>query len=159
MSPKLKEDRFVVVIPDRIRETAKKNGITITSLAEQCLFTTYRNFCKQLAKGEIKKEWLEIICDKLDVSQKYITGETDNFKFRIEDFYLRDKQLNSLSDLLKYSQMGHYSDRIGELNGTDIENILSLIVAMLDSHDEMYSIVPFDRLDEIHEKVVSECQD
>lgn len=154
MSPKLREENFVSVDVERIREQCKRRKVKITDLAENYIFTSYRNFNKQLAKGQIKKTWLDIICDKLNVTRKYFIGECQHPYSRVEDYYAVDKMKEGLSQFLKFSQNLHYIEKLEQLDASDFLNIETIIIAMLDSPTEVNTIIPYEDLEKIHEKEV-----
>lgn len=150
MSPKLREENYVQIVPERIKDLSKKRNITLTYLAEQCIFTTYRNFSKQLSTGRLKKQWVEILAEKLDCSRKYLTGEKTHPGHRVEDFYSVDMMKSGLKQLMKYYEMGHYVDMIDDLSDISIQNIADIIIALIDSPDDFYHLVDMEQIEEIH---------
>lgn len=155
MSPKVKAEQLVKVVPDRIREIAKERNVTLTDIAVNCLYVTARHFRRQLSIGEIEYSWLEKICEKLNISRDYLLGNTDKKKERVEDFYAMDKMKESLVQLLRFSQNRHYTAKVEQLSGTDIEHILDLLIAMIDSPEKVDAIMPYEALEKIHYETVT----
>lgn len=154
MSPKLREENYIQIIPERIKDLSKKRNITLTYLAEQCIFTTYRNFSKQMSMGRLKKQWVEILAEKLDCSRRYLTGERSHPGHREDDFYSVDMMKSGLKQIMKYSEMGHYVNKIDDLSGIAIQNISDIIVALIDSPDDFYRLVDMEQIEEIHSRKV-----
>lgn len=154
MSPKIQPEQYVTIDADRIRELSKERHITQTYIAKTVLGYEYRHYTRELAKGCIKKEWLEKICDCLGCSRKYLTGESPQPGNRVNDFYLPDMMKQALKQLLIFSEMGHYTAQVEEMRGQDIENLVDILTAMLDSPEEFYKIVPMEQIEKIHSKKI-----
>ena len=55
---------------------------------------------------------------------------------------------------MKYSEMGHYVDKIDDLSGIAIQNIADIIVALIDSPDDFYRLVDMEQIEEIHSRKI-----
>lgn len=60
----------------------------------------------------------------------------------------------ALKQLLIFSEMGHYTAQVEEMRGQDIENLVDILTAMLDSPEEFYKIVPMEQIEKIHSKKI-----
>ena len=139
--PIIPADRYVPIIPERIRSLAKAKHITQTYIAKKVLGYEYRHYTRELSKGFIQKEWLEKISTCLDCSTKYLTGESQSPGYRYDDFYLPGEMRKALKQFLKFAQMEHYADLVDSMHGQDIANLEDILVAMLDDPEEFYKAV------------------
>lgn len=153
MSPKLRAAMYASIIPERIKEIALRRNVRMKDLAS-AVGTVYENFSRQIKKGSIQKDWLETICDTLDVSRDYLTGVRNHPGYRVDDFDQTDKKIEYLCLFLKYSAMGHYVDKASKLTANDLYKIEDIIIALLDSPEEFYELIPWNKLEEIHYREV-----
>lgn len=154
MSPKLRAAQYTAIIPERVKQVAQQRNVKMKDLAS-AVGTVYENFSRQVRKGTIQKDWLEIMCDRLDVSRDFLTGARDNPGCRIDDYDQAEKKKEYLGMFLKYSAMGHYVKKISALTGNDLYAIEEIIIALLDSPEEFYELIPLNKLEEIHFREVS----
>lgn len=143
------------VLSERIKLIAQKRRITITSIAKE-IHVSHRHLCRLLSQGEMSSEYLNKICEVLDINSKYITGETDRIGRRIEDFYSVDVIKDSLKKIMMFSEMGHYVEKIDDLQGMEIEDIVSILVAYIDSPEDFFKLVSMEDIDRIHHNKVFE---
>lgn len=152
--PIIPADRYVPIIPERIRSLAKAKHITQTYIAKMVLGYEYRHYTRELSKGFIQKEWLEKISTCLDCSTKYLTGESQSPGYRYDDFYLPGEMRKALKQFLKFAQMEHYADLVDSMHGQDIANLEDILVAMLDDPEEFYKAVSMDDIAKIHSRKI-----
>ena len=132
MSPKIRDENYRVIIPERVKEMAVKRNVKMKDLAES-VNTVYENFQRQVKKGIIRKEWLDEICDQLNISEKYLTGESDRKGHRINDYHKPDKLKKILKEFMLYSGHEHrYDDIIENLEWSNINEIELAIRFTLD---------------------------
>ena len=143
MSPKIKKERYINVDAERVKEVAEKKNVRMKDMAD-AIGTVYPNFQRQLKKGEIQKDWLSIICDLLNISEKYLTGESERKYRRGTDFNKIDEQKKALSNLLRFSRHTVEDiEKINILSIRDIEKIINLIDLKLDYPDIFEDVYKF----------------
>lgn len=129
---------------ERIKELAKKRGMTQTYLANEIIHVSYEHFSRQLKSGKIQKYWLEKLCDALNASRKYLTGEyqsTSNrnrIPARSNDYYVEENQRKAIAELLLYSRHESYSKRVDELTLLEIQTIIHTITWLMDDPETYY---------------------
>lgn len=136
MSPKLRAATYTAVIPERIKQIALKRNVKMKDLAS-AVGTVYENFSRQIRKGTIRKDWLETICDELNVSRDYLTGNKERAALRSSDFNSITKQREALKQLMIFSCCGGLCEMIDRLSDNDISAITTDIMGMILEWDEI----------------------
>jgi transcriptional regulator with XRE-family HTH domain len=70
------KETFLPIIKERFKSVLKESGKNQKQLAEE-LFITPEHLTRCLTKGRISKTWLYAIAKYLNISEKYLTGESD----------------------------------------------------------------------------------
>ena len=136
MSPKLRETTYISIVPERIKEVAVKKQIRMKDLAAS-VGTVYENFSRQIKKGQIQKDWLEIICDKLNVSREYLIGNSEKIGSRSNDFNRIDKVREALKQIVVYSRSSDLVEDVELLSDFDIHEIATEICGLIMDWDDI----------------------
>lgn len=136
MSPKLRDERCVQIIPERVKEMATKRNVKMKDLAE-AVGTVYENFSRQIKKGIIQKDWLEILCDKLSISRKYLTGECDRRGSRSNDFNVIEKQREAFKMLFTFSNHKGLCTDIDNMNDFEISELATFTAGLILDWDDI----------------------
>lgn len=121
------KETFLPVIKERFKEVLKESGKTQKQLAEE-LDITPEHLTRCLTKGRISKTWLFAIAKYLDISEKYLTGESDTALYYLAE---HRKDFDSL-DAIKHFMISrgfpeHYCDTLNDSQLMDIEYFISYI--------------------------------
>lgn len=121
------KETFLPIIKERFKEVLKESGKTQKQLAEE-LDITPEHLTRCLTKGRISKTWLFAIAKYLDISEKYLTGESDTAFYYLAE---HRKDFDSL-DAIKYFMISrgfpeHYCDTLNDSQLMDIEYFISYI--------------------------------
>lgn len=143
MSPKIKEENYRTVKLDRLKEVMQLRNVKMKNLAE-LVGTVYENFQRQVKKESIRKEWVELICDKLNISEEYLSGVTDKKYRRAHDFNKFDKQKEQLKQFMLYSGKKNYDEKIEDLTQKDMQNIQFIIEFAINFPDHFMQFFPKD---------------
>lgn len=107
---------------DRIKELAKKQGLSINSLEEKLGYS--RNTIYNLKNSKPSTERISEIADYFNVSTDYLLGRTDN------PLIAGDTVTKTEIDLKKDAAESFFYDG-HELNGEDLDLISSLLEARI----------------------------
>lgn len=121
------KETFLPIIKERFKEVLKESGKTQKQLAEE-LDITPEHLTRCLTKGRISKTWLFAIAKYLDISEKYLTGESDTALYYLAE---HRKDFDSL-DAIKHFMISrgfpeHYCDTLNDSQLMDIEYFISYI--------------------------------
>ena len=121
------KETFLPIIKERFKEVLKESGKTQKQLAEE-LDITPEHLTRCLTKGRISKTWLFAIAKYLDISEKYLTGESDSALYYLAE---HRKDFDSL-DAIKHFMISrgfpeHYCDSLNDSQLMDIEYFISYI--------------------------------
>lgn len=121
------KETFLPIIKERFKEVLKESGKTQKQLAEE-LDITPEHLTRCLTKGRISKTWLFAIAKYLDISEKYLTGESDTALYYLAE---HRKDFDSL-DAIKHFMISrgfpeHYCDTLNDSQLMDIEYFISSI--------------------------------
>lgn len=121
------KETFLPIIKERFKEVLKESGKTQKQLAEE-LDITPEHLTRCLTKGRISKTWLFAIAKYLDISEKYLTGESDTALYYLAE---HRKDFDSL-DAIKHFMISrgfpeHYCDSLNDSQLMDIEYFISYI--------------------------------
>ena len=127
MNPLGNKETFLPIIKERFKEVLKESGKTQKQLAEE-LDITPEHLTRCLTKGRISKTWLFAIAKYLDISEKYLTGESDTALYYLAE---HRKDFDSL-DAIKHFMISrgfpeHYCDTLNDSQLMDIEYFISYI--------------------------------
>ena len=127
MNPLGNKETFLPIIKERFKEVLKESGKTQKQLAEE-LDITPEHLTRCLTKGRISKTWLFAIAKYLDISEKYLTGESDSALYYLAE---HRKDFDSL-DAIKHFMISrgfpeHYCDSLNDSQLMDIEYFISYI--------------------------------
>ena len=127
MNPLGNKETFLPIIKERFKEVLKESGKTQKQLAEE-LDITPEHLTRCLTKGRISKTWLFAIAKYLDISEKYLTGESDTALYYLAE---HRKDFDSL-DAIKHFMISrgfpeHYCDSLNDSQLMDIEYFISYI--------------------------------
>lgn len=136
MSPKLRAAQYTTIIPERVKQVAQQRNVKMKDLAS-AVGTVYENFSRQIRKGSIQKDWLETICDELNVSRDYLTGSSEKIGMRSNDFNRTDKQREALKQLMLYSRHGSLAEKVDAMSDYEIGEITTDITFMLLEWDQI----------------------
>lgn len=118
MSSSRKVDKSVFITFERIKELAKKQGLSINSLEEKMGYS--RNTIYALKRNKPGSEKLQEIADYFHVSTDYLLGRTDN------PAIAKDNQEYTSEDLRKMAENAKTFDG-KPLTESDIEAIQNII--------------------------------
>lgn len=118
MSSSRKVDKSVFITFERIKELAKKQGLSINSLEEKMGYS--RNTIYALKRNKPGSEKLQEIADYFHVSTDYLLGRTDN------PAIAKDNQEYTSDDLRKMAENAKTFDG-KPLTESDIEAIQNII--------------------------------
>ncbi|BAM30612.2 Cro/CI family phage transcriptional regulator [Streptococcus pyogenes M1 476] len=118
MSSSRKVDKSVFITFERIKELAKKQGLSINSLEEKMGYS--RNTIYALKRNKPGSEKLQEIADYFHVSTDYLLGRTDN------PAIAKDNQEYTSEDLRKMAKNAKTFDG-KPLTESDIEAIQNII--------------------------------
>lgn len=142
MSPRIKQEKLERIDAERIREIIKSQKMKVSHFCEEQLNISYRNFCKILSKGEMDRRDLERMCDALNVSKEYLTGNSPVKMPRMMDFSVPEKKREALKELLKYSNRTQdIIDKVDELDMFAITHLTFLVELAITNPQEFYKIV------------------
>ena len=92
------KETFLPIIKERFKSILKESNMTQKELAEE-LDITPEHLTRCLTKGKISKTWLFAIAKHLNISEKYLTGESDTALFYFAE---HRKDFNSLDSIRNF---------------------------------------------------------
>lgn len=92
MSPAKRKEKTIKIDKDRFKSILTLSKVKQKDIANM-LYTSEAYFSRKIAQGEIDKDWMYKICDYLDVSVEYLTGESDGAYPRITDKYFEVQKI------------------------------------------------------------------
>lgn len=156
------KETFLPIIKERFKEVLKESSITQKQLAED-LDITPEHLTRCLTKGRISKTWLFAIAKYLNVSEKYLTGESDTALYYFAEHRKDFDSLDSIRNfMISRGFPENYCDCLNDSLLDDIEYFISYMCEyhesplrnMVDNEITLSQQIQelFERIKELEEK-------
>lgn len=150
MSPVKKKERIATIDRERFKTMLKSSKYSQREIAEM-LFTTEAYLSRRLKLGNIDKEWFNKICEWLDISPEYLSGESP-----IDAPWVswKRKKING-SDCIRDFMLsrGFSKDFTENLTSDNLNDIEMFIVSMVKNNGESPLEVGRDNMDNLANQV------
>lgn len=123
------KETFLPIIKERFKKALKDAGKTQKQLSEE-LFISPEHLTRCLTKGKISRPWLMAIAQALNISEKFLSGETDT-EFLFWADHRNDHNIEELLSNYMVS-LGWSPAQQAELSSDDWEKIKLAIKMIID---------------------------
>lgn len=132
VNPLGNKETFLPIIKERFKTVLKESGKTQKQLAEE-LDITPEHLTRCLTKGRISKTWLFAIAKYLNISEKYLTGESETALYYLAE---HRKDFDSLDSIKHFMiSRGFPENYCDGLNAALLDDIEYFISYMCEYHE------------------------
>lgn len=119
------KETFLPIIKERFKTVLKESGKTQKQLAAE-LFITPEHLTRCLSNGKISKTWLYAIAKSLNISEKYLTGESDDALYYWAEHRKDYDSLDAIKNfMISRGFPENYCDNLNKSLLSDIEYFIS----------------------------------
>ncbi len=122
MSPRRREGSIVKINKDRLKAVLNEKNIKQKGLAE-LLNTSEAYLSRIIARGEIDIDWMNKICEYLNIPISYLTGESNLSPVSSDPYYVKHLEYNKDQYELKKVGKRHLLDLFLKACGYDQEGL------------------------------------